>query len=140
MKTSGLAVGAEWVPGRGYNSQNSSTEADISYNTSSSMSGTNLAASAWVPGGYQMQSSEISSTVESNTNAPEYGQQEESTESLVQVNWNGNMYYVPESMAYLMEGAAETSLYGPEELFDIVEGTLPAPAKKSLQNIGIPEV
>ena len=63
-------------------------------------------------------------------------------EPMVQVTWNGNTFFVPESMAYAYEGGVE---FPPVPEDDIglewaqASLSLPAPPRRTIQTIGIPE-
>ena len=161
---------SEFVPGKLFsnaapnsNSGPGGSGQDPERDFQSSMSGINLAASSWVPGSQQQQQQQgqyegvgldgmgymgdnadmANAEIHGDIDTP-YAEQEESTENMVQVNWNGSLYYVPESMSYTMGQGADLFGQGQTALddgFDWADGsfTLPAPPQKSLQTLGIPE-
>mmetsp|Transcript_22495 Transcript_22495/g.32850 ORF Transcript_22495/g.32850 Transcript_22495/m.32850 type:complete len:683 (+) Transcript_22495:91-2139(+) len=101
-----------------------------------STTGLNLSANEWLP-----TKSVESGYHESNPQNESAGQH--SAEEMVEVTWNGSTVFVPESMAYAYSAAIE----GQSSQQLMLEGmewaasasTLPAPPKRSLLAVGIPE-
>jgi hypothetical protein len=136
---SSLALSAnEFVPGKFVDSANSTMKNEaLTLKPVVSMSGLNLSASAWVPG-TSIETSQLDQTVmEAGTLAPS-----SSFEPIVEVMWNNQVYFVPESLTYLAEDGSHVYI-GPveDEGFEWANKclTLPAPPKRSLQTIGLPE-
>mmetsp|Transcript_31158 Transcript_31158/g.44780 ORF Transcript_31158/g.44780 Transcript_31158/m.44780 type:complete len:355 (+) Transcript_31158:32-1096(+) len=138
----------------------------------SSMSGMNSSASEWVPqdqwhSAYPGDYNEKSVEDEYAPDYSDYGQQQD---QMVEVNWNGSVFFVPQDNAHnsvpydgqdnilvpeevlehekndvlpedhpllTMKSATSTILAGME--YGNTTTTLPAPPKRSLQTIGIPE-
>lgn len=138
---SSFDVGAsEFVPGKFGDIGSVGVKGDnndpLGLTTVTSMSGLNLAASSWVPSSSttaldQLGIEESIDSVEGST-----------FENHVEVIWDGHSYFVPESLTYLAEDGSHVYV-GPveEEGLEWANGslTLPAPPKRSLQTIGIPE-
>lgn len=115
--------------------------------SSGSQNGLNLSAASWVPPTSELQkdNSQIHSQQreEGLQEYPDVGQGEEGDiEPMVEVTWNGNSFFVPESTAYAYEeGGGYPHSLEEDAGFEWANGstTLPAPPKRSLQTIGIPE-
>ena len=63
-------------------------------------------------------------------------------EPMVEVSWNGSMFFVPESMAYAYEGGMEFPPLPEDDAgLEWARGSLslPAPPRRTIQTIGIPE-
>ena len=63
-------------------------------------------------------------------------------EPMVQVTWNGSSFFVPESMAYAYEGGVEFPPVPEDDVgLEWAQGalSLPAPPRRTIQTIGIPE-
>jgi hypothetical protein len=63
-------------------------------------------------------------------------------EPMVEVSWNGSTFFVPESMAYAYEGGMEFPPVPEDDVgLEWAHGSLslPAPPRRTIQTIGIPE-
>eukprot|EP01041_Mallomonas_annulata_P010985 gene10985-22949_t len=118
-------LAAEFVP--------TTTKTSTSANFNSS-AGMNTYAAEWVPDASD-------TSVGTNTKVGEINLGEDGlpTEEMVEVNWNGSTFFVPESVAYAENAEAYQTI--DEEGFEWTTGStsIPAPPKRSLQTIGIPE-
>jgi len=136
---SNLAASArEFVPTFG-SSSSTSTDAPTS---SSEAAGMNSSANEWRP-----PSSLLPEEHDEQPEPPVFhsSEQEDQTEPLVEVAWNGGVYVVPASMAF---GVGELTHQQQQQVqpasFDGMEwcthwSSLPTARKRSLQTIGIPE-
>ena len=165
----------EFIPGQ---YQNSGKDTGKDTGTPSLQAGSELSskASEWVPGSTFSSKSvglnnlqDMSYALPSNEGS-NFGN-DESTEQMVEVYWNGSSIYVPESSTYIGEDGSRVYMGGEEEgdpaglqalsgdalqaegvlsaanSIPEIDGlqwadgatTLPAPSKRSLQTIGIPE-
>ena len=67
---------------------------------------------------------------------------ESMVESTVEVTWNGSTFFVPESTAYAYDGSIEFPPVPEEDVgLEWAQGSLslPAPPRRTIQTIGIPE-
>ena len=138
----------EFVPKLYAPSQTIEVVVDKSNEIQSSLNGLNSSAEAWVPYNVSPKSRATTAATSSPLNSNLVGDNG-STENMVEVTWNGSTFFVPESMAYAYEDNENPD----EDIADIAvaeepeigldwsngSSTFPAPPKRSLQTLGIPE-
>ena len=145
-----VSSATEFVPGKFFTAksgdaldQEKTTQENIG-SVASYAGGMNSTASEWVPG--QVTNSQGTATHLNAGQAGDVNSAQESLDNLVEIHWNGQTFFVPQSLTYVAEDGSVMYM-GPMESLMEDEGmqwahsshTLPAPPKRSLQTIGIPE-